>query len=107
MERRRSKRIKMTDCNGTLYLPQEEIRVTIQDISRGGILFKTKSYGFCIADEFDFQFTDSEYNSISGKASLVRVRKEDDTIAIGCSCGGFTPNGYVEMLETKDAAQVS
>lgn len=103
MDRRFSKRIKMTDCSGVLYLPEEEVSVTVQDISRGGILFGTSAYGFCIADEFKFQFVDDEYNIISGKASLVRVRKEDNHIIIGCKCNGFDPRGYIERLEIRDA----
>lgn len=103
MERRFSKRIKMTDCKGVLYLPEEEVDVMVEDISRGGILFGTTAYGFCIADEFKFQFVDNDYNIISGKASLVRVRKQDKNIIIGCKCNGFDPRGYIDRLEIKDA----
>ncbi len=104
MERRYAKRINM-NCSGVLFLPEEEIPVRIKNISRGGILFCTDSYGFRIDDRFNFQFVDNEYNIVSGNASLVRVNRQDNIISIACTCPGFKPQGYIDMLEIKNAVE--
>lgn len=104
IDRRFAKRIKM-NCQGILFLPEEEVPVRIKDISRGGILFDTEEYGFCIGDSFDFQFVDEEYNVVSGKAKLVRVSQGPGMISIGCRCPSFDPRGYIEKLEIKNAVE--
>lgn len=104
MERRLATRIQL-GCQGVLFLPEEEIPVTIQDVSRGGILFNTNKMGFCIGDKFKFQFVDEDYNVVTGIASLVRINKDCDKskLEIGCKCSAFDPRGYIDKLEIKHA----